>query len=386
MVDESNPWQGVALVPEQPRAAQPPVERRSPLDERTLNQAEVLAGLRGDKSEHAVRFKDLENLKREVAKEVAGVGKYGDTGSGRAGSVGEQIAAQFAAIDTESKSLFKDYNKLFDQAMEGIETLGEEVDGQFQTFQTQLDGNSTSISSLIVSVDGVKAQYGIRVNNNGHISGFGLLSRLINGQPVSDFIINDASLRVVNSSGQGNYTPFAVYPSGRYVNGAYIPAGVHAQDLYVTRANIGDAQIDTAKIGDLAVDTLKVAGNAITAPSYSKRTSELVGNGSRQYVLAGAIDIPPRTEGDVLITASLAQGYVGGTPTWGFNISTQYGTVIERWDMTAVNDYPTITAVTSRYNSSYNPLTLVVVLEWKAGSSALRLGAGTTLCLIGRWK
>lgn len=385
MSDESQPWQGVPLVPEQPRAPQAPVERRSPLDERTLNQAEVLAGLRGDKSEHAVRFKDLENLRQEVAKEVTNF-SIGGAGSRQPGTIGERIAAQFAAIDAESKALLADYNKLFEQAMEGIDTLGEEVDGQFQTFQTELDGNSTAISSLIVSVDGVKAQYGIRINNNGHISGFGLLSRLINGQPVSDFIINDASLRVVNSSGQGNYTPFAVYPSGRYVNGAYIPAGVHAQDLYVTNANIGDAQIDNAKIKDLSVDTIKIAGEAVTAPSYSKLTSERVGNGSFQAVLSGGIDIPGNTRADILITASLAQGYVGGTPTWGFKIDTQFGNVLQRTGMTAVNDYPTISAITSYNNTNSYDVTVVCVLEWLGGSSALRLGVGTTLCMIGRWK
>ncbi|WPZ30761.1 hypothetical protein T8A63_07300 [Sulfitobacter sp. OXR-159] len=386
MADESNPWQGVALVPEQPRATQPPVERRSPLDERTLNQAEVLAGLRGDKSEHAVRFKDLENLKREVAKEVAGVGKYGDTGSGRTGSVGEQIAAQFAAIDTESKALLKDYNKLFDQAMEGIETLGTEVDGKFDTFQTELDGNSTAISSLIVSVDGVKAQYGIRINNNGHISGFGLLSRLINGQPVSDFIINDATFRIVNSSGQGNFTPFAVYPTGRYVGGEYIPAGVHAQDLYVTNANIGDAQIDTAKIKDLSVDTLKIAGNAVTGASYTKRTTSLAGNGSLRPAISGAVDIPPNTYGDVVVVCSLAQGYTSGPKTWGFRLETQYGLIIERFNMEAINDYPTISAIASFNNTTSNAITLIVALLWNGEDSTVELGAQTTMNLIGRWK
>lgn len=385
MADESQPWQGVALVPEQPRAPQAPVERRSPLDERTLNQAEVLAGLRGDKSEHAVRFKDLEKIKREFAKEAANI-SIGGAGSGQAGTIGQQIASQFAAIDTESKALLADYNKLFDQALQGIDTLGQEVEGTFDTFETTLNGNTTAISSMTVSIDGVKAQYGIRVNNNGHISGFGLLSRLINGQPTSDFIINDASFRIVNSSGSGNFTPFAVYPSGRTVNGAYIPAGVHAQDLYVTRANIGDLAVDTAKIEDLAVETLKVAGNAITAAHYSKRSSELSGNGSFRNALSGFIDIPGETEGEILITCSLAQGYVGGTPNWGFRISTQFGTVLSRTGMTAVNDYPTVSTIASYNNTSLSPRTVVVVLEWMGGSSSIRLGAGTTMNLIGRWK
>ncbi|MFG6660098.1 hypothetical protein [Sulfitobacter sp. 915] len=367
MADESNPWQGVALVPEQPRATQPPVERRSPLDERTLNQAEVLAGLRGDKSEHAVRFKDLENLKREVAKDVAGVGKYGDTGTGRTGSVGEQIAAQFAAIDTESKALLKDYNKLFDQAMEGIETLGEEVDGQFQTFQTQLDGNSTSISSLIVSVDGVKAQYGIRINNNGHISGFGLLSRLINGQPVSDFIINDASLRVVNSSGQGNFTPFAVYPTSRFVDGAYVPAGVHAHNLYVTRANIGN----------LAVDTLKIAGYAVTVPSFAVGSTK-TGNGSFQLAASTGVVLAGNLA-DLFIFWNVRHGYSDGPRDWGYQIMCSATQVDFRNGMTFGNDYPSGCARISNVSG-----TNVVVFNWRGEDDTIT--AQVSLQILARMK
>lgn len=312
MADESNPWEGVALVPEKPRAAQPPVERRSPLDERTLNQAEVLAGLRGDKSEHAVRFKDLEKIKREISKDAASFVING-SGSGPLGSIGEQLAAQFAAIDTESKSLLADYNKLFDQALQGIDTLGQEVEGTFDTFETTLNGNTTAISSMTVSIDGVKAQYGIRVNNNGHISGFGLLSQLINGQPTSDFIINDASFRIVNSSGVGDFTPFAVYPTERTVDGVTVPPGVYAQDLYVTNANIASLKADKIDTRNLTVKD--ASGNILLGAGTPLNWSNVGGSGKPEDNANRTTNTNQLTDGAGLGTsAHWAYVYGAGKP------------------------------------------------------------------------
>jgi hypothetical protein len=363
MVDESTPWEGVN-VPQASRSVAPEaVNRRSPVEERTINLTEVLAGLRGEKLEHAVRFKDLEGIKVEVAKQVGSM-----SGINGPGSIGAKVAAQFAAIDTESEALLEEYNRLFDQAMLGIETLGTEVDGEFDTFQTALDGNSTSISSLIVSINGVSATYGIRINNNGHISGFGLISSLVAGQAVSDFIINDASLRVVNSSGQGNYTPFAVYPAGRTVNGAFIPAGVHAQDLYVTRASIGDLQ----------VDTLKVAGNAITVPVFATG-STITGNGSLQAAAAATINLGNNLA-NVYIFWSVKQGYNAGALQWGYQIMDGSTQIDYRVNMGFGNDQPSGTArIASAVTGSRT-----ILFNWIGANSTMT--AQVSLQLLARYK
>lgn len=280
---EVNPWAGVAMQTGGSTATGQEVQRRGPVEQRVLENVEVLAGNRGEKLDHAVRFRDLnffiDNLQAQFTSNSAAF----------AGEVTAKINRQFAAIDAESKAIVADFTAAFTQLDGLVATFSETFTAQLNTtnaniqtnyytiaqtdqaiaavqttVNSQLNGFSTTITQLQSTANGIDATYGIRINNNGHVSGFGLISRLRNGQPVSDFIITDASFRVVNTSGQGNYTPLAVYPSGRVVDGVFVPAGVHAQDLYVTRANIANAAIDSARIADAAITNAKIADASIT--------------------------------------------------------------------------------------------------------------------------
>lgn len=58
------------------------------------------------------------------------------------------------------------------------------------TLTTSVNDNTTSIQELITSTDGLSAQYTVKVDNNGWVSGFGLASYPKNGTPYTDFIVN----------------------------------------------------------------------------------------------------------------------------------------------------------------------------------------------------
>lgn len=293
MVKEVNPWAGVRMAASSIAQRPMATERRAPQEERTLDIAEVLAGNRGDRRDHAVRFRDLEAMVANL--EVA----FRLNDQVTAGQLTQEISAQLAVIDAESKGLIQDLNNTFDEAESrtadlfndvnaAVDAVKTALESQIDTtnatlqasyytiaqtdtaiaaaqtaLQSDLNGLSTSITELLQTVDGIDATYGIRINNNGHVSGFGLVSRLRDGLPVSDFIVSDASFRIVNSQGQGNYVPFAVFPTTRVVDGVTVPAGVYAQNLYVTRANIANAAIDRAKIANAAISRAKIASAAI---------------------------------------------------------------------------------------------------------------------------
>ncbi|MBO9430624.1 hypothetical protein [Sulfitobacter sp. R18_1] len=297
MADDLSPWEGVSFPQEQPRREKPPVKRRDPIEERTLNNAEVLAGTRGNKEDHAVRFRDLEKLRTSLKEVITRTNaQYG-------GGLTKKIQSQFAAIDAESRYL--------------VEQMG-----------------------------GIDQVWGIEHDLNGHITGAGLIHQIRNGEPVADFIIRDASLRVVNTSGEGDYTPFAVYPTGRTVNGVYIPPGVHAQDLWVNQANIANASIDTAhikdlavdtgKIKNLAVDTLQIAGEAVTVPATAIGSRV---EGDDTWQLAASAMIYMDTLDYIYVWWSLEQGYAGPSQ-WAFRIKINSTLMHERPYMDAMNDYP----------------------------------------------
>ena len=54
----------------------------------------------------------------------------------------------------------------------------------------------------------------------------------------------------------------------------------------ITNAKIGNAAITRAKIGDAQVDTLQIAGQAVTIPTGTSRTSDISSNGNWRDLLS----------------------------------------------------------------------------------------------------
>ena len=128
---------------------------------------------------------------------------------------------------------------------------------------TNPDGttNQVSLAQAMVAQAGVngdvKGLYTVKVDANGHVAGFGLSSEILNGQPVSSFIVNVDNFAITGSDANGNNTqtmlPFVVRTSGTTINGENVPAGV-----YIKQAFIADGTITNAKIGDAAIDDAKI--------------------------------------------------------------------------------------------------------------------------------
>ena len=148
------------------------------------------------------------------------------------------------------------------------------------TLTSTVNDHTSSISNQATSIDGIKNIVTLTVDNNGVVSGWGLVSEIINGQVKSTFGVNADTFYI--GAPANNKKPFVVLTSPGVINGVTVPAGTyidtafigaatigtaHINDLAVTTAKIGDGQITTAKIGDLQVDTLKIKDNAVTVPN-----------------------------------------------------------------------------------------------------------------------
>jgi hypothetical protein len=122
---------------------------------------------------------------------------------------------------------------------DGLDTVAIE-----QRFTTQRGTNNTLLG-----------QYSVKIDNNGHVSGFGLSSTSVNGTPTSAFIIRADKFAIVDpASTTNNLTnnpstdsvPFA------YVSGVpNVPNGV-----YIKSAFIQDATITSAKIASLTANKI----------------------------------------------------------------------------------------------------------------------------------
>lgn len=81
-----------------------------------------------------------------------------------------------------------------------------------QTVSTTVAGHTSTISQQQSSIQGVQANYGIKINNNGYVSGFGLLSEPVNGNIVSAFNIlaDKFAIQAPNLNGGTPVVPFSV--------------------------------------------------------------------------------------------------------------------------------------------------------------------------------
>lgn len=148
--------------------------------------------------------------------------------------------------------------------------------GQIQTIQTTVGGHSTSIQEQASSIDGLEAQYTVKIDNNGYVSGFGLASTPVNGAPYSAMIVRADSFSVSNPSGPGitPIVPFTVQTTPTTINGENVPVGVYMDGAYmkngtITNAKLGNAVITSAKIGALQVLTGHIDNLAVTNAKIS---------------------------------------------------------------------------------------------------------------------
>lgn len=167
------------------------------------------------------------------------------------------------------------------------------------TLQTTVNGHTTSIQTQQTSIDGIQGKYAVKVDNNGYVSGFGLISTANNGTPTSEFtVVADkfSIAPVASSPTAADGSPFYYITSPTVVNGVTIPAGA-----YMKAAYISDASITNAKIANLAVDSAKIADAAITNAKISSLDASKITTG---FLDANRIDTVNLVAKNIDINAS----------------------------------------------------------------------------------
>ena len=181
------------------------------------------------------------------------------------------------------------------------------------TLQTTVGNHTTSISTNATSINGVKAQYAVKIDNNGVMSGYGLTSDLVDGDtPTSKFIVSVDQFAVVapnRTVGELNSVPFAVLTSTQTINGREFAPGVYIDGASINAGTIGNAQIgtaaiDSAKIADSTIVTAKINDAAITtAKIYNAAiTTAKINDAAITYAKIGAAQIGTAHIGDAVIT------------------------------------------------------------------------------------
>lgn len=170
--------------------------------------------------------------------------------------------------------------------------------GQTATVQQQFEA--------IYGANGLRAQYTVKIDAGGKVSGFGLASEpAASGGTTTSFGVRADRFYIAAPESTGSSitsVPFIVTTTDSYdENGNIYPAGVYITDAYIkgaaitsakirraaiTTAKIADLAVETAKIKDLAVDTLKIAGYAVTVSTFkhTSRGAFTLGSGPAQIL------------------------------------------------------------------------------------------------------
>lgn len=179
--------------------------------------------------------------------------------------------------------------------------------------------------------DALEAQYTVKVDASGYVSGFGLASTVNDATPFSEFaIVADkfSIAPVATSHTADDGSPFFHLTAPTTINGVSIPAGtymkaVHIHDASITNAKIGALAVDTANIANAAITELKVEDGAITNLKIGNVIQSNDSGVSWSINKAGGIDARSITirdsSGNILMSS-------GGT------LSTDIDNSAQQWD------------------------------------------------------
>ena len=209
-----------------------------------------------------------------------------------------------------------------------IKSLGERI----TTAQSTADGNKATVQAHARSINGLEAQYTVKVDVNGKVAGFGLATTPKNGTPESKFIIN-ADRFGIGAPGKADVFPFTVDTRQNRVgvNGELVVNG----KAIVDRLNAGDIHGDK-----ITANTLNA--NRLTAGSVTAREMA-AGSITAEKLAANAVTADKLKAGSItsdklaVRTLSAVSSDLGDINAGNINIGNGAFTVSRDGDLYAKN-------------------------------------------------
>ena len=184
-----------------------------------------------------------------------------------------------------------------------------------------------STVSTMVTVDGLGAQYSVKVDANGRVAGFGLASTLIDDTPVSAFSVLADKFSIVNPSSSEDepIIPFTVSSDKINMNtdvaisGDLITSGTVSTDgldvsLLITAGNL----VITSTVND---NVTNISGNAIQTGTVSADRLDVSGVITAGSLVVAGANISTLTNDSAFINAGQVNGSItiidGDTITTG---------------------------------------------------------------------
>lgn len=221
------------------------------------------------------------------------------------------------------------------------------------TLSSTVSGNTATIASQATTINGLNAQYTVKVDQNGHVAGFGLASTAINGTPTSSFIVAANSFSVIDP-GNGLSAPTVPFT----VSGGVVYMG----NVVIQNANIQNMTITKLTQGSLNADMNVGSGRIIwNNGAYMKVTGTGFGTSSQFIDWFGPTQSDPSlcSESNAVYYLKTTGGaYFGGTLLAGKLSNSTQGTVLDQTNTASLGPFASnggqITVTTSYNFSGFN--------------------------------
>lgn len=195
-----------------------------------------------------------------------------------------------------------------------IKSLGERI----TTVQSKADGNTAAVQAHARSINGLEAQYTVKVDVNGRVAGYGLATTTKNGTPESKFIITVDRFGV-GAVGKADIFPFTVDAQKNrvgvngelVVNGKAIIDNLNAGTIHGDKITANTLNANRIRAG--SVTAREIASNAITADKISVTSLSAI-SADMGAIRAGSMNLGNGrfvVNGNGQVSISAASGNVG---------------------------------------------------------------------------
>jgi hypothetical protein len=268
-------------------------------------------------------------------------------------AIQQTISTQYAAVNN-NLSLLQSSQTTTANNVAALTTTMQQV-------QAQVGANAVAIqqeTQARAAADGtLYAQWTLRVDVAGRVSGFGLAS----DANVSDFIVRADRFSIASPSATDGITPkipFIVATTDQVINGRIAPAGVYLEEAFIKNGTITNAMIGVAEI-----DTLTIRGSAVTVPVVSRQSGIIQGSGLQNFILINEAWITLDQPGYIYAHCLAAQWYGTGIRYWNMKIeiSNDWGMIIGGQSVTVA---PAVVV------TKYKPAGTYYVRVWWAGEDS----------------
>ena len=236
-------------------------------------------------------------------------------------------------------------------ALSTLSTTVSVIDNQVSTtaqdltaLTTTVGGNTATITTQSNSINGVEANYSVKIDNNNRITGFGLLSTTAGSTPFSEFAVVADQFSIVspNSTADTPIQPFTVTADKIYfgadviVSGDLISTGTISADRLqidnvmfdtetvgnVTSLVIKASGVDTSQIAESAITTARLSNDAVTVDKFAntlQSTNYVADTAGWQILTSGNVEFQnAKVNGDIVAqTLTVTEANITGTLTLG---------------------------------------------------------------------